>query len=321
MNIGFWKNLYYSLDEILYGYRERLLWAFSRATSKAPSKEERAERFNAWTSLRNDILLKSHTDLIDGSRPEATDMQRAFYRHLVAETKRLNIPDNPLTMHNSSAGLESHIAGWAAHFLPIDAFEDFYAETNFLHIMRAPDAMMHAWRAVEHDRTFPRLVAHQTKRLSEEYLGGIETGDIRETGLRHTRNIIQTNIKGDFEKGRAAFERFTSGEIREYEDLRHRKFFEFVQAETRASDDDIKDESTRLSYLDEIKIHGWATHFVSPKGALTYEDYEKFYARTIIAHRRHEVVAAYRALDAARGLPAFPPFQNTFKLFATPRHL
>lgn len=283
---------------------------------RTQSKEERADRWKNWESTRNTILLRSHSDLFEGVRPDATDMQRGYYLHLVAESKRLVSAGSAVMLHNSRAGLDSHIAGWAAHFMPIAEFEDFYVESVFLNKLYAPEAMIWAWRSVEHFRDFPRLVARQTDCLSGTYLGGIEDETSRETGLNQIRETILAHVKQDLQKGAEAFERFKIGEIGKYVDFAHRCFFEFVREETLRSNEDIKDEALRARYIQEVEVQGWAAHFCGSGKALDFDDYKKFYVRTIIANRRNEVLAARRALKAAQRMAGFPPLQGSFDVCA-----
>ena len=122
-------------------------------------------------------------------------------------------------------------------------------------------------------------------------------------------------------RGREAFESFKIGEIGEYVDFAHRCFFEFVQAENLRPDEDIKGEALRARYIQEAMVQGWAVHFCGPGKALGFDDYKKFYARTIISNRRNEVLAARRALKAAQRMAGFPPLQGSFDVCAKPTDL
>ncbi|WP_299773234.1 hypothetical protein [uncultured Tateyamaria sp.] len=224
-------------------------------------------------------------------------------------------------LHNSEQGLDSHIGGWAAHFLPVADFENFYVESVSLNVGGAAQAMLYAWKSVAHFRDFPRLVAHQTRCLSENYLGGVEDTQVRTKALNETRATIAPLVDNDLEKGRKASAAFDKGEIGKFEALAHRMYFEFFESETRRAKTELKDEKQPIQYLEEVKIHGWATHFLIDSNALSHRDYQALYARTIIANRQFEVLAAQRALLAARVLPAFPPHERQFDVCAMPRSL
>jgi hypothetical protein len=317
----FWSNLWYNVIEECDGLRHRVLYLLRKSFIKRESKAERANRLEEWKQIRKDILQRSQSDLWGGSRPEATDLQRSFFLHLTSEATRLRTVGSAVMMHNSAQGLDSHIGGWAAHFLPVEEFENLYVASVSLNVGSSARAMMYAWRSVAHFRNFPRLVDHQTKRLSEKYLGGVEDVQVRTDALTETCATITPHIDNDFEKGQKASAAFHKDEIGYFEALAHRLYFEFVEAETRRAKTELKDEKRREQYLEEVKMHGWATHFLGDRGGLGYSDYKAFYARTIIANRQVEVLAARRALHAARYLPAFPNYEDQFDFCARPRSL
>ncbi len=169
-----WSNLRTVLGEVLEGLGHRLSHFF-RKRRTAPVAKERAERAERWARTCEAILSQSHSDLVQGTLPEATDIQRSYHLHLVAEQARLGTAGSATMMHNSAVGRASHISGWAAHFMPVHEFEEFYVDTMFLNVGSSVEAMMHAWRAVAHFRDFPRLVAYQTRCLAEHHLGGLKT--------------------------------------------------------------------------------------------------------------------------------------------------
>lgn len=321
LRLKFWSNLWHIVIEEYDGLRHYVLWGLRKKLIKQDAEAERAKRFDDWKQIRKNIFQRSHSDLWDGSRPEATDLQRSFFLHLTSEATRLKTAGSAEMMHNSAQGLDSHIAGWAAHFLPVEEFESLYVESVSLHVGSSAQAMMYAWRSVAHFRIFPRLVDHQTKCLSKNYLGGVEDAQMRTDALSETRATIAPFTDNDLEKGQQASAAFDKNEIGELRALAHRRYFEFVEAETRRAKTEQKDEKQRVQYLAEVKIHGWATHFLVDSNLLGYRDYQAFYARTIIANRQFEVLAAQRALSAARGLPAFPPYEGQFDACAMPRSL
>ncbi len=224
-------------------------------------------------------------------------------------------------MHNSAVGRASHISGWAAHFMPVHEFEEFYVDTMFLNIGSSTEAMMHAWRAVAHFRDFPRLVAYQTRCLSEHHLGGPEDPETRETALAQTREIIIARVENDLQKGKAASAAFKAGDAGEHADMEHRFFFEFVESETRKAGSEFPSAALHDQYLAQVRIHGWSTHFLRDGQGLSWRDYKAFHARTIIANRRPEVLAARRALQSASRLPGFPPLAGQFDVCSMLRSL
>ncbi|MBY5931978.1 hypothetical protein KUV51_03105 [Tateyamaria omphalii] len=318
---GFWSNLWHSSIEEFDGLRHHVLWHLRKRLSQQETKGERTKRLENWNRVRNDIFQRSIPDLWAGSRPDATELQRSFFLHLASESKRLKTSGRPEVLHNSSEGLHCHISGWAAHFLPVAEFENLYADTMVLNIENSAQAMMYAWRSVAHFRTFPRLVAFQTKCLSENYLGGIEDAETRTKALSQTRATISARMDKDLEQGRkasAASERKDNGE---FAGPAHQRYFEFVEAETLRAKTEFEEQEVRDQYREEVKIHGWATHFLVDGLGLSFRDYEAFYARTIVSNSQLEVLAARNALHACLGLPAFPPYQGQFDVCSTPRCL
>ncbi len=222
-------------------------------------------------------------------------------------------------MANHMAGKEALISGWAAHFLPIAEFEDMYIDTVLSQSGYASDAMVYAWRGVDHFRYFPRLVAAQTQCLSETFLGGLEDDATRERELNKIRDYVSQNVARDFEIGQKAHQDHQADTIGEFEDLHHRKFYLFVQAEVEALEDGTDHARPDPEWLREIRIQGWAAHFVGKSDVFTFDAYKQFYARSVISNRRPEVLFARRALVAARSLPAMPPFGGLFDVCARPR--
>lgn len=318
---NFWSNLYHILLEECDGLRRHVLWQLRKRLTKQETKEERTKRFDDWTQVRKDILQRSHSDLWEGSRPEATGLQKSFFLHLRSESERLMTAGSAEVLHNSPQGLDSHFSGWAAHFLPVEEFENLYVESVSLNVGSSAQAMVYAWRSVAHLRHFPRLVTYQTKCLSENYLDGVEDEKTRIEALRQTRSTILAQMEKDLEEGRKASVAFANGGIGKFAKLAHRRYFEFFEAETHKAQTEFEDKEWADQYYEEIKIHGWASHFLSDCEGLSHRDFEGFFARTIIANQRPEVLAAQRALRAARSLPAFPPYESSFNACAMPRSL
>ncbi len=304
----FWSNLWHTVTEECDGLKQHVLWVLRKKLIKQETAAERAKRLDDWKQIRRDILRRSHSDLLEGSRPEATGLKRSFFLHLTSEATRPKTAGSAEMLHNSEQGLDSHIGGWAAHFLPVADFESFYVESVSLNVGGAAQAMLYAWKSVAHFRDFPRLVAHQTRCLPENYLGGVEDTQVRTKALNETRATIAPLVDNDLEKGRKASAAFDKGEIGQFEALAHRMYFEFFESETRRAKTELKDEKQPI-------------HFLIDSNALSHRDYQALYARTIIANRQFEVLAAQRALLAARVLPAFPPHERQFDVCAMPRSL
>jgi hypothetical protein len=272
---------------------------------RKPNQPENA-RQQSWENLekiRNKILARWEKDFRRGAASGASELHHSFHSYIEAETERLTtgiFADNPNTM----ALCESQIYGWAAHFMPIAEYEEFYVATIYMSRSYSPAAARHAWRAVDHLRSFPRLIAAQTRCLSKTLLGEEESEPVREARLQKTRNEILAQWKEDFERGALP-----------NTNLWQRSFHAYLQSENAAPTRERPSVAQDESRLNEARIHGWAAHFMK------FGEYKKFYTRTIIANRHEEIAAARQAIHTDNVLSKFSPLRDSLDHCASPRKL
>lgn len=271
--------------------------------NQKPAQDARRENWEFVERIRNDILARWEEDFRRSAASDASNLQCNFRRYIISETTRLTTgiyADRPNTM----AVKEAQIHGWAAHFMPIPDYEDFYVATIRANRTNSPAAALRAWRSVDHLRSFPRLVAAQARCLSKTFLGTKENEADTLALLEQDRAEILGKWKNDYDRGTQKDASYAE-----------RQYSEYLRSEGAAPDSSMTGDDQITSVLTETRIHGWAAHF------LPYSDYQAFYARTIIANFPVEVAAARRAKQAEHLLSRNSPLNSGLDHCGSPRKL
>ena len=282
----------------------------AKIVNQNPKKSKTTHRkdFEEAKALRVAILEQGEAEFRKGLASDPTPIDENYHAYVQSRITYYTTGYHEGRPSNEALR-QMHIHAWAAHYMPVQEFEAFFVQTIDMNQSNAPGAVVDARYAAEQVRSFPRLDAMQAALLTQYEICPSETDAERHEELRAIRADIETKWAADFEQGKQ--EVAARGAVTYPSDhMSYALFLESEQSSIRAIGTNTIDK-----VMHEIRIHGWAAHF------LEYTSFQKFHARTLIAGDKAAVFAARRALTPTSRRSKYSPFISMLSHCASPRKL